>query len=99
PKLATERTASVANRITSRRILFMGPLISQVIQPARTIADAFMMNVEPVQDAQQQIACRDCPRRICEMTAAFELTVGATHQHVRYVVVKVLIGIAHVTAI
>ena len=28
------------------------PLQSQVIQPARTIAYAFMMNVELVQDAQ-----------------------------------------------
>ena len=84
-----------ANALALRR----APLQSQVIQPARTIADAFMMNVELVQDAEQQIACRDRPRRICEMTAAFELTVGATDQHVRYVVVKVLIGIAHITAI
>src|SRR5262245_25709515 len=71
---------------------------SQVLQPAGAVADAVLMNVEPVEDAEQQVASRHGLLRIRQVAAAFQLPCGAADEYVRYVVVHVLVRIAHVAA-
>ena len=75
------------------------PLQLQILQPARAVADAVLVNVELVQYAQQQITGRHGLRGIGQMTPAFESPVQSSDQHVRHIVVKVLIGVPHVAAI
>ena len=54
------------------------------------------MNAVHVQNAQKEVARRERLRRIRHVPPSFELTRCAAHQNVRHVIVKVLIGVAHV---
>ena len=50
-------------------------VLIRVLQPARAVADAVLVNVELIQHAQQQIAGRHRLGRIRQVTAALELAV------------------------
>src|SRR6185295_3824587 len=50
----------------------------QVLEPTCAVADAVLMNVEPVQQAEQQIPRGYGPGRIRQMTPALQLPAGAT---------------------
>src|SRR5438477_6406888 len=71
----------------------------EVFQPSGAVADAVLMNVEPIQQAQQQISRRHRHRRICEVTIALQLSIGAADNHVRYVLMAMLIRVPHVRAV
>src|SRR6266850_1486654 len=90
-KPATESNISRAQLPIVRVTLIIASCTLQIVQPARAVADAVLVNVELVQYAQQQIARRDGLGRIGKMTPAFEFSVQSSDQHMRHIVVKVLI--------
>jgi hypothetical protein len=56
------------------------------------------MNVELIEEAQQQIARGDGLGRIREVAPTLEPPVVAADQHMRHVVMQVLVGVTHIAA-
>jgi hypothetical protein len=80
-------------------VSLLGSLLYEIRQRAGTIADAVLVNTVQIQYAQQKISRWDHLARILQVPIAFELPGRSTDQQVRHVVMKMLIGIAHVAAI
>src|SRR6266496_1490197 len=72
------------------------PLTLQFRESAAAVALNVLLDAEQVQHAQQQVARGHRLALVREMTVAFELPVRAADEHVRHVIVLVLIRVAHV---
>src|SRR2546427_12954312 len=57
------------------------------------------MNSIHIQNAQQQISCRNGLSFIRQVTSSLELSAGAAYENMRHIIVLVLIRVAHVGAI
>src|SRR4051794_40296989 len=69
---------------------------SDALQAPGAVAELVDAGVELVEDAEEQVARGYRAARDGDVLVALYLPRGATDQHVRYVVVQVLIGVAHV---
>src|SRR5262245_794656 len=74
-------------------------LWSQSFQPACAVADAFLINSEHIEDAQQKIPSWNRLRCVGQVASSLELPGCAAGQDVRHVVVLMLIRITHVGAV
>src|SRR5215469_15437273 len=108
PALIAVSVNRAAQQLIVRRIFMVIALSAssgrlQIFESSGAVADLVHVNVEPVENAQQQVPGR--PRlfeiqfRVGEMTIALQLSVGAPDEDVWYIVVSMLIRVPHVRAI
>src|SRR5882762_9641419 len=71
----------------------------QFRQPVRTVTLTIYVNSIHIQNAQQQISCRNGLSFIRQVTSSLELSAGAADEKMRHIIVLVLIRVAHVGAV
>src|SRR5690606_34877349 len=105
---ATTPPAREIRRLPARLRRFI-PLLPQptrharrqldVLQPAGAVAEALSMDIELVEEAQQQVARPHRLGRIRQVAITRHPAVVPAEDHVRNVVMQVLIRVAHVAAV
>src|SRR5881628_479036 len=90
-----------ATRANTKRFINSSPRTpgSQLREPVRAVALQVLVNPVHVEHAQQQVAGRHRLAIVGEVPVAFQVSIRATDQDVRHVVMLVLIRIAHVRAV
>src|SRR5438132_1357355 len=99
--LVTAPVAVTANTSDTAQIIatYRTRMLYQSCQPAVAITNAVLMNAVHIQNAEQKIPRSDGLSWIRQVTSPLELAGCAADQHVRHIVVQMLVGIAHIGAV